>query len=209
MVVKNGRGSHCMRFFLCTLVLLTVSCSTSATEIPKTPKPVQRISIPLPPKNNLYHGVFPGGKTGDEDDITPEDLTSYESTVGKSAVWVYFSNNWYRSREFPTETATWIREADSIPYIRLMLRSSLKHEGDEPVFTLQNIIDGQFDNELHAWCARAREFRTQLLVEYGTEVNSDSFAWSGISNGAGITDGYGDPTQPDGPERFKDAYRHI
>lgn len=40
--------------------------------------------ILVPPANGyLYHGVYPGGKTGKEDDITPEDLASYESAVGK------------------------------------------------------------------------------------------------------------------------------
>lgn len=209
MAVEDGRGSNCMKFLLSALLLLMVSCSIPATKISGTPEPVVNISITLPPKNNLYHGVYPGGKTGDEDDLTLEDLSSYESAVGKTAVWVYFSNNWYHGREFPMETATWIRDAGSIPYIRLMLRSSLKHDGNEPVFKLQNIIDGHFDNDLHAWCKLARDFGTALLVEYGTEVNSDSFAWSGISNGAGATDEYGDPAQPDGPERFKDAYRHI
>jgi hypothetical protein len=221
MAAENGGGIHCMKFFSAVLLLLAVSCAVPPTEFPLTFEPTELVVIPtvtqipvqatiiLPPKDHLYHGVYPGGKTGDEDDLTLEDLTAYEATVGKSAAWVYFSNNWYHSREFPMATATWIRGTGSIPYIRLMLRSSLKHDGNEPVFTLQNIINGQFDNDLHAWCAWARDFGTQLLVEYGTEVNSDSFAWSGISNGAGTTDGYGDPAQPDGPERFKDAYRHI
>jgi len=165
--------------------------------------------IPLPPEGQLYHGVFPGGRTGEEDDITAEELRTYERIVGKTAVWVYFSNNWFRDRGFPTQTAEWIRDAGSIPYIRLMLRSGLKHSRSEKVFTLQNIIEGQFDQDLHDWCVSARNFGTHLIVEYGTEVNSDSFAWSGILNGAGRTNGYGDPLQPDGPERFKDAYRRI
>ena len=211
-----------------SMVLLTLGCSLSPTNVPSTatvepsqitfppvitqsaPTVVPVISkIPTPAEGHLYHGIYPGGHTGHEDDIVLEDLLSYEETVGKSAAWVYFSNNWYHSRAFPMETATWIRAADSIPYIRLMLRSGLKHDGSEPVFTLQNILDGKFDADLHAWCAKARSFGTAILAEYGTEANSDSFAWSGISNGGGTTNDYGDPAQPDGPERFKDAYRHI
>ncbi|MEO7838905.1 MAG: glycosyl hydrolase [Anaerolineales bacterium] len=203
-----------------SLTLLTLGCSVpptnipaSATVVPNTQSPATVIpviaKIPTPAEGYLYHGVYPGGHTGHEDDIILEDLLSYEETVGKSAAWVYFSNNWYHSRAFPTETAIWIRETGSIPYIRLMLRSGLKHDGNEPVFTLQNILDGKFDADLHAWCANARSFGTSILAEYGTEANSDSFAWSGISNGAGNTNDYGDPIQPDGPERFKDAYRHI
>ncbi len=147
--------------------------------------------------------------TGEEDDITFKDLQSYEQTAGKTAAWVYFSNNWYRSRKFPLDTATWIREAGSIPFIRLMLRSSPGEDQAEPTFTLQNIIDGKFDRDFHSWCASARDFGTPVLAEYGTEVNGQWFSWNGIWNGGGTTTGYGDPNQPDGPERFKDAYRHI
>lgn len=178
----------------------------SPTSIPPTPIPT---GIPLPPKGYLYQGVYPGGVTGEEDDITIKDLQSFETTVGKTAVWVYFSDNWYRSRKFPLEIATWIRDAGSIPYIRLMLRSSPDEDQAEPIFTLQNIIDGKFDKDLHAWCAAARDFSTPILAEYGTEVNGEWFSWNGKWNGGGKTDGYGDPNQPDGPERFKDAYRHI
>jgi beta-mannanase len=35
------------------------------------------------------------------------------------------------------------------------------------------------------------------------------FPWSGKYCGGGKKDGYGDPNYPDGPERFRDAYRHI
>jgi hypothetical protein len=165
--------------------------------------------IPLPPKDSFYQGVFPGGKSGEEDDITFNDLLDYENVVGKNATWVYFSNNWFRSRKFPTETATWIRNAGSIPYIRLMLRSESKFESTEFVYTPQNIIDGKFDDDLRVWCDDARNFGSLLLAEYGTEVNSDSFPWSGVVNGAEEKNGYGDPTLADGPERFRDAYRHI
>jgi beta-mannanase len=40
-------------------------------------------------------------------------------------------------------------------------------------------------------------------------VNGDWFPWNGRWNGAGRTDGYANPDLPDGPERFRDAYRHI
>lgn len=66
--------------------------------------------ISIPPESQIYHAVYPGhrGGTGEEDDVTPEDLFSYEQLVGKSTAWVYFSHNWYRSRNFPIEIASWI-----------------------------------------------------------------------------------------------------
>ncbi len=163
--------------------------------------------IPLPPEKHLYHGVFPSG--GENIVVSLQSLREYEAAVGKRAAWVYFSHFWFDGKEFPLETALWIRSENSIPYLRLMMQSFFKSRGDEPLYTLQNIIEGQFDPDLRSWCETARDFGTPLIAEYGTEVNSDSFPWSGIYNGGGQTDGYGDPNLPDGPERFRDAYRHI
>lgn len=169
-------------------------------------------TLPLPLKGNLYHAVYPGGSfdfTGAEDDITPDNLHTYEENVGKTAAWVYFSNNWFNGRAFPLETARWIRDDGSIPFIRLMLRSEAVTYLDEPLYTLDNILNGIFDEDLRAWFIAARDFGTPLLVEYGTEVNGEWFSWNGVWNGGGETGGYGDPTLSDGPERFIDAYRHI
>jgi hypothetical protein len=164
---------------------------------------------PLPAAGTFLHGVYPGGRTGEEDDITLEDLRAYEALAGKPAVWVYFSNNWYRSRRFPLETAEWIREAGSVPFIRLMLWSDPWSERAEPVFTLDRILAGEFDEDFTRWAEEARDFGTPIVVEFGTEVNGEWFPWNGAWNGAGRLDGYGAADQPDGPERFRDAYRHI
>ena len=151
-----------------------------------------------PPAGDMYHGVFPGGVTGEEDDITPASLSSYEQTAGKPAAWVYFSHNWYRDRGFPAQTATWIRDAGSVPYIRLMLRSSAEFGVAEPTFTLERITNGEFDTDLRAWARSASDFGSPLIAEYGTEVNGEWFRWNGIWNGGAV-----------GPERFREAYRHI
>ena len=67
-----------------------------------------------PPPGKLYCGVYPGGVDGEEADITLEDVISYETAIGRRVAWVYFSNNWYASRAFPVETATWIRSHGAI-----------------------------------------------------------------------------------------------
>lgn len=168
--------------------------------------PVQIITSP--PAGQIYHAAFPGGVTG-EHDISLASLSSYETAAGKSVAWVYFSHEWWVGREFPLATATWIRNTGSVPYIRLMLRSSTEQNVAEPTFTLARIVSGEFDSDLRAWARAARDFGSPLMAEYGTEVNGSWFSWNGFWNGGGTTDGYGDPTLPDGPERFRDAYRHI
>ncbi len=192
-----------------SLPSLLMRATVSPTQTPAPTESIPSAEIPLPPPGNLYHGVYPGGISGEESDLTLNDLRSYESAAGKSAAWVYFSHNWYESREFPLETVTWIREAGSIPYIRLMLRSSSEQGLPEPVYFPQAIMDGEFDTDLKNWCVSARDFGTPILAEYGTEVNGEWFSWNGVWNGAGETAGYGDPNEADGPERFRDAYRRI
>ena len=99
---------------------------------PVTPPTPVSADIPLPAAGTLYHGVFPGGQTGEEDDLTLADLTAYETASGKTAAWTYFSHNWYHGRAFPIETAAWMRDHGSVPYIRLMLRSSAEQYRVEP-----------------------------------------------------------------------------
>ncbi len=206
------------------LPTLTIAIGPSASFIEKTissaspippgsPIPGKRgdrpLLIPLPPAGTLYNAAYPGGPSGEEDDITLEGLQMYEKAAGKPLVWVYFSHNWYKSRIFPRQTADWIRQAGSIPYMRLMLRSDSQQNHADPDYALARILAGDLDADLHAWMEAARNYRSPLLVEYGTEVNGEWFSWNGKWNGAGETDGYGDAAMPDGPERFRDAYRHI
>ena len=190
--------------------------ATNTQIVPSSAPPTPSVSLPptqrtihIPPPGRFYHGVFPGGITGEEDVITLNDLHAYEQAAGKTATWVYFSHNWYHGRKFPTQTAEWIRDAGSIPYVRLMMRSDAEQNQAEPTFTLERIINGEFDADLRAWARGGRDFGSSLMAEFGTEVNGEWFSWNGVWNGSGTLDGYGDPAQPDGPERFRDAYRHI
>ncbi len=171
--------------------------------------PNQRARLPLPPTGYVYHGIYPGQLTGQESGVTLNDLLAYEKFAGKKAAWVYFSNEWFESREFPLSTVSWIRDYGSVPFIRLMLRSSSEQNKEEPVFKPQSIIDGEFDTDLQAWSRSARDFGHPLLVEYGTEMNGQWFPWNGIWHGGGETSNYGEPSVADGPERFRDAFRHI
>ncbi|HEY5778036.1 MAG TPA: glycosyl hydrolase [Terrimicrobiaceae bacterium] len=163
-----------------------------------------------PPPGKLYYGVYPGGVDGEEDDITLQDVIGYEKAGGRRVTWVYFSNNWYESRAFPAGTAKWIRAHGAVPYIRLMLRSENHKPGKaERTFSMEAIINGNFDEDFRAWARSAREFGTPVLVEFGTEMNGHWFGWNGKYHGGGRTDGFGDPNKADGPERFVAAWRRI
>jgi beta-mannanase len=90
-----------------------------------------------------------------------------------------------------------------------MLRDSAEQDKPNKIFTLATILKGDFDADFRSWARAARAFGSVLIVEYGTEVNGRWFPWNGYWNGGGKTNGYGNPKYPDGPERFRDAYRRI
>jgi len=151
-----------------------------------------------PSSGRLLHGTYTGGRTGEEDDITPADLAAYIRTVGAKPAWVYFSNNWYRSRAFPTATAKWIRAAGATPYVRLMLRSDPTQDHGDPLYTTKAIARGDFDADLAKWARAAAAFKTPILAEWGTEMNGEWFQWNARWNG-----------RRKGAARFAAAYRRI
>ena len=153
--------------------------------------------IQLDPER-LYHGVYPGGESGAEDDITSELVEEYEQAAGRRAAWIYFSHNWYNGADFPRLTAEWIRARGSLPFIRLMLRSRDDNPCPDPTYTLKAINEGRFDRKLRKWGADALAFGTPLVVEWGTEVNGEWFAWNAKWNG-----------KSEGAARFRDAFQRI
>ena len=179
---------------LCLLLVGLAGCFA-----PPNPLRTGTVRVATPAAGQYYHGVYPGGTDGEEDDITLQGLTQYESLVGAQTAWVYFSNNWYTSRQFPLATATWIRGHGSVPFIRLMLRDSPDEYFQYTVFTLQAINNGAFDTDLRAWAQSARAFGSPLIVEYGTECNGQWFGWNGKWNGANLA----------ATAQFVAAYRHI
>jgi hypothetical protein len=169
----------------------------------------------------VYHGAFPEfGET--EDVVKTEPIKKFEDSVGKEIAWAYFSNNWFVEND---EGTTWTeikfpkvavqtiweyrKEHRIVPFIRMMPRSNWNSNAPDPVYTMQRIINGEFDTPLRVWATEARDTKIPLMVEFGAEVNGDWFSWSGLHNGGGETNKYGDPALPDGPERYRDAYRHI
>ncbi len=160
------------------------------------------------PALGIYHSAYPDFG-GTEDIVTAERISSFETLVNKKIVWAYFSNNWYDNIHFPTTEVNEIINTGKLPFIRMMPRTNFDGGGPDPNYTMQKIIDGDYDTELTQWAIDAKNTNIPLLVEFGTEVNGDWFPWNGKYNGAGEKTNYGDPVLYDGAERFRDAYRHI
>jgi hypothetical protein len=172
----------------------------------------------LPPRTGAYLGAFPDFNrppTVTEDEVRAAKIDDFERRAGHRLAWVYFTQSWYRGLTFPRDRALTIWRTGAVPYIAFLPHSGVFYgtgrpqEYPETRFTMQRIIDGDFDLVLRAWAQAARESSIPLLLSFGAEVNDDWGPWSAKWNGAGETAGYGDPTYPDGAERFRDAYRHV
>jgi hypothetical protein len=162
--------------------------------------------IPLP--GRIYHSAFPDFG-GTEDEVTGGRIDEFEALAGKKIAWSYFSNNWLDSLTFPGGAVEVISGKRSVPFIRLMFRSVFEENREDPKYKMRDILNGKYDNAIKAWADEAGSCGVALLVEFGTEVNGRWFPWNGAYSGGGKTDLYGDPDYPDGPEIFRDSYRHI
>ena len=162
-----------------------------------------------PPVKGIYQGAF-ANFGGEEDEVRVHNIIDFEKMIGKKIVWAMFSNNWGNANiTYPEENVLTIHSLGIVPFIRMMPCTDF-HAGErDPVFTLQRIIDGKFDNDLLKWAHNAKRVNIPIVVDFGPEMNGDWFPWSGILNGGDKKDGYGDRESADGPERFRDAYRHI
>jgi hypothetical protein len=161
-----------------------------------------------PPARGMYHAAYPDF-VGSEDKVSASRIRGFERLAGKRLAWVYFSDNWMGHIRFPARNVAIIHGVGRVPFIRLMARSTWREGGPDPRYSMQRIIDGEYDADLSRWFMDALDTGTPLLVEFGTEVDGDWFPWNGRWNGGGKTTGYGDPLVADGPERFRDAYRHL
>lgn len=122
-----------------------------------------RGKIAVPPEGKLYHGVaFPEGQP------SPEQVQAYREQAGKAAAWVGFTQHWADQRSFPVETATWIRSAGAIPYLWLQLpQQAPDPDTPEASSLLEQILEGELDEEWKAWTEAVKTFASPIMVAVG------------------------------------------
>jgi beta-mannanase len=76
-------------------------------------------------------------------------------------------------------------------------------------YSLTKIIAGEHDAYIDRWGDSAREFGAPMIVSFANEANGSWFPWSGLHYGGGKVIPGTNPTQYEGPETFKKAYRHV
>jgi hypothetical protein len=165
-------------------------------------------SVKLSPADEgVYHAAHPDFGLRD-DFATPDIIRDFESLSHKKIVWSYFSWHWENEIKFPSEMCRTLNDEGVIPLVGIMPWSTLKQGAPEPVYTLERLLNGDFDEDIAQCAEEAHDLGFPIMIEFGPEVNGSWFPWNGAWNGRDAT-GYGDRALPDGPERFRDAYRKI
>lgn len=142
------------------------------------------------PSGGCYTGIFPGYQT----------VFDVEKLVGKKmAIVLSFTDRWGPPYYFPKGYCDVLWETDHLPLITWQ----------PTLASLQEIIDGRWDRFIEQWARDARDYGHPLMIRWGHEMNGDWYPWSGVRNGGGRLTGFGNPQEPDGPERYVAAYRHI
>jgi len=190
------------KIIISLILLLMTSCNNARSN------DIQERKLQAPIDDKIYFGAFPDFG-GTEDIITDKRMDDFENLIEKKPLWAYFSQSWYNGIEYPKEAISTINNRGVVPFIRFMPRTNEEQYVAESKFTLQHIIDGMFDDELRQWAKDAKADNIPLLIDFAVEANGDWFSWSGVFNGRDNKAGYGDSNYFDGPERYRDAYRHI
>jgi len=175
-----------------------------------------KIKLLPPPDNKIYFSAYPAFQESweaDFDTVENSRIAAFELLAQKQLSWITFSQYWADGIRYPQQQVHIIHDQGSIPLIRMQAQSRVDghivENVGESLFSLQNIINGDFDDDLRQWARAAKQDNIPLLIDFGVEVNGRWFPWNGSWNGGGETSAYGAPDYPDGPERFRDAYRHI
>jgi hypothetical protein len=164
-------------------------------------------AIKLLPSSGVYHSAHPD--FGPRDDaVTAERVRAFTSLSGGKIVWAYVSFHWDRGVKFPVDACRVLNAEGVAPLVGMMPWSTLKQGVGEKKYTLDRILAGEFDAELKSCADDAASLGFPVMMEFGPEVNGSWFPWNGAWNGRD-SDEYGQKNYPDGPERFRDAYRYI
>jgi hypothetical protein len=202
MGVYRSIGAVALGVVVCA-VSATASRGTTAAA---TPAACGKL---LTPGSGAYFGMmYPREWLAD-----PFKVKLVERVTGRKVSFVTFTIPWGQGLAFPVGVKQ-IWQAGYVPLLRLFNFPTLDYDpaalppSQYPgPYPMSAIAGGKFDDQIRAFADAARATDIPMSFELGTEVNNPH-PWSGQFDGAGQMS-YGDPSWPDGPEHFRDGYRHF
>jgi hypothetical protein len=165
------------------------------------------VKVGPPAGAGVYHSAHPDFGALD-DVVTAESVRSFAETSGKEIAWAFVSFHWGRDMRFPTEACRALRREGVVPLVGMMPWSAPVQNSAESRYTMERVASGEFDSGIRQCALDVKALGFPIMMEFGPEANGSWFPWNGAWNGRG-KDTYGERGWPDGPERFRDAYRRV
>jgi len=162
---------------------------------------------PQPPQPTRYIDTLPAGVFLGTFHGTQSSSVSLFEKIGKGVAISALYTDWNGGFNSGLPNANAM--VGRITFYTWEYKSGPEMYKDYPGGPLQALIDGMYDDYLRGWAVGVRDFGKPIFIRWGHEMNGNWYLWSGIKNGGGTLDGFGDPTKADGPERFVAAYRYI
>ncbi|MEO6788661.1 MAG: glycosyl hydrolase [Chthoniobacteraceae bacterium] len=196
---------------LALLLLALAGCNRAPSPQPASPTETeaqaQRSRLAVP-----GHGIYAGAYAdfGDrEDDVTLEKIEAFEAMVGKHQA-ILASSSYWGEQSFPKTNLKIIARHNSIPLVFWSPWDRPYKEGTGPdKYSLRRIIGGEHDAYIDRWADGAKEHAGPIMVSFCNEMNGAWFPWSGVNYGAGKGIPGTKPERYEGPELFKQAWRHV
>ncbi|MCX5749794.1 MAG: glycosyl hydrolase [Candidatus Saganbacteria bacterium] len=135
--------------------------------------------------SGCYIGAFVTGTT---------NISGYESDIGTKLACVMWYINF--TQDFPKTDCDSVIANGSIPCITW---EPWKGVIPDESYSLQNIIDGDFDTYINSWAVSAKNFKYPIFVRFAHEMNGNWYPWDGSHNGG----------SSGGPAKYISAWRHV
>lgn len=185
--------------FLSLFLLVITACGQTAVPDPTSTSPpaptVTATAVPPPAAYEQIPGIYLGRFHG-----SSSPGTKLEADIGKGIAYQLHYLNW--NNPFNPGIYNANKAVGRMSYITWEYQNGRATD-------LQAILNGEHDEYIGRWADGMAQLDMPVMLRWGHEMNGDWYGWSGVRNGGGQLDGFGDPAKADGPERYVAAYQYI
>ncbi len=165
----------------------TTPTTTPTTTTPTTTTPTGTTSAG---SKEMYWGAWIGSQfTGNDAPWDTNAIADFEQAAGKGVSLINFSSPWESCYSTPCTTYAFdttafnnVRNAGAIPFFSWG-SDSLPFSVNEPNFSLNTIVAGDWDSYITSWATAAKNWGHPFFLRFDWEMNGNWFPWSAGANG--------------------------
>jgi mannan endo-1,4-beta-mannosidase len=116
--------------------------------------------------------------------VYAKDVTKFEQDANKKVSIIHWFQQWGgTNKSFDTASLDQVRGHGAIPLLSWEPWKGLSYGTSQPTYSLQNIIDGNFDTYITKFAQDAKAWQYPFFLRFAHEMNGDWYPWSEVTNG--------------------------